>query len=120
MQKNDTYKNILVIVTGLLIFSWIFKLDILWKIAAIVGIASALFSFVARWIEWGWLKLALALGWINSRILLSIIYYLFLFPIALVSRLFRKDPLMIKGNQTKSTYALRDHLYTKKDLENIW
>jgi len=121
MKDQDRYKTILVIVSGLLVISWIFEIPLLISIAVGVGMMlSALFPFVAKWIEWGWLKLALALGWINARILFTIIYFLFLLPIAWFSRLFTKDPLKLKGKHLTTLYTSRDHQYKKEDLENIW
>lgn len=119
-MKKDTPKTILVIVTGLLILSWIFKSALLWKIAAVLGAVSIFIPVIAKGIEWAWFKLALGLGWINSRILLSVIYFVFLLPIAWLSRLFTKDPLMLRAKSSNSTYVSREHHYIKKDLENIW
>lgn len=119
MQQQDRFKTILVIVTGLLALAWIFDIPILGRISLAIGAISVFIPAAARAIEWGWLKLALALGWINSRILLSVIYFAFLLPIAWVSRLFTKDPLALK-NKRASLFVTRDHLYTGKDLENIW
>ena len=47
-------------------------------------------------------KLGYALGWVNSRILLSLVFIAVLLPIALVMRLFGYDPLRIhrKGQKT--------------------
>lgn len=117
---GDRYKTILVIVTGLLAIGWIFDLPILGKIAVFIGALSIFIPAAARAIEWGWLKLALALGWVNSRILLTIIYFLFLMPLAWLSRIFTKDPLTLKRTTRNTLFVARDHLYTRKDLENIW
>lgn len=117
---QDRYKTILVIVAGLLVASLIFKSAWLLYLALGVAALSAFVPAIAQGIEWGWLKLALGLGWINSRILLTLIYFLFLLPIAWISRLFTKDPLMLKRPKTKSLFVTRNHTYTKKDLENIW
>lgn len=119
-MQQDRYKTILVIVTGLLAIGLIFKIDWLNLLALSIGILSIFFSAAARSIEFAWLKLALVLGWINSRILLSIIYFVFLLPLAWVSRLFTKDPLSLRNRKTSSIFTTRNHLYTKKDLENIW
>lgn len=94
--------------------------QILSHIALWVGVASILFPFAAKWIEWAWLKLALGLGWVNSRILLTVIYFVFLLPIAWLSRLFTKDPLQLQRKKYSSLYHSRDHQYKKEDLENIW
>jgi hypothetical protein len=125
-QNQDRYKNILVIVIGFSVIAFVFRNRfpqfsmILGYVALGLGLVSLLSSFAAKWIEWGWLKLALGLGWINSRILLSVIYFVFLLPIAWVSRLFTKDPLKLKAKTASSLYNVRDHEYKKEDLENIW
>lgn len=120
MQNQDRYKTILVIVTGFLAISWIFNTPILAKVSTAIGALCIFFPTVAKWIEWAWFKIAVVLGWINSRILLSVIYFIFLLPIAWLSRLFTKDPLQLKGKVSQTLYTPRAHLYKKEDLENIW
>ena len=119
-MQSDKYKTILVIVTGLLAIAWIFAIPLLGKIAVVIGAISIFVPAAARGIEWVWFKIALGLGWINSRILLSVIYFLFLLPIAWISRLFTKDPLALRKNKRATLFVTRDHLYTQKDLEDIW
>jgi hypothetical protein len=120
VQNNERYKTILIIVIGLLAGSLIFKSTPLLYAALAVGALSAFVPTVAKGIEWAWLKLALGLGWVNSRILLSLIYFIFLLPIAWISRLFTRDPLMLKRPKVNSLFVTRNHTYSKKDLENIW
>jgi hypothetical protein len=43
-----------------------------------------------------WLKIAHAIGWFNTQLLLSIIFILIFTPIGLVMRLLRKDPMKRK------------------------
>ncbi len=125
MQNQDRYKTILVIVVGFTAIGWIIRsrwgvetyLD---KIALGLGLLSIFIPAAAKAIEWAWLKFAFALGWINSRILLSIVYFIFLLPIAWLSRLFTKDPLRLKAKSAESLYNTRDHVYKREDLENIW
>jgi hypothetical protein len=120
VEKQDRFKTILVIVIGLTALAWIFKIRYLAEIAFAIGLVSILIPPAAKAIEWAWLKLALALGYVNSRILLSIIYFVFLLPIAWIAKLFTKDPLMLKAKNSSSLYTTRNHLYKKEDLENIW
>jgi hypothetical protein len=119
-MQQDRFKTILVIVTGLLAISLIFELRILGQIALAIGVLCVFIPLAAKGIEWFWQKLALALGWTNSRILLSVIYFGFLMPIALLSRAFTKDPLSIKGKKASSLFVSRNHAYKKNDLNNIW
>jgi len=126
MQNQDRFKNLLVVVVGFYAISFLTRnrypqfSQILGNVALGIGVLSLIFPFVARWIEWAWLRLALGLGWINSRILLSLIYFVFLLPVAWISRLFTKDPLMLKAKNASTLYNVRDHEYKKEDLENIW
>ena len=118
-SMENRYKNILVIVSGLLVFYYIFRLEALILAATTIGVLASLLPFFAKYLEKLWLKLALLLGWINSKILLSIVFYVFVLPLAIISRLFTKDPLKLK-KQKSTVYIDRDHLYTKQDLENLW
>jgi hypothetical protein len=118
--QQDRYKTILVIVTGLLAIALIFKIQWLMLTSFAIGALSVFIPPAARAIEWAWLKLALGLGWVNSRILLTVIYFIFLLPLAWISRLFTKDPLSLRNRKTSSLFVTRNHAYTKNDLENIW
>ncbi len=50
------------------------------------------------------LKVAHAIGWFNTRAILIVIYFLFITPIAVVMKLFGKDPLNRKIDRNASTY----------------
>ena len=45
-----------------------------------------------------WMKLGYLLGWLNSRIILGIVFFLVLQPIALIMKLSKYDPLKLKFN----------------------
>ncbi len=50
-----------------------------------------------------WLKVAHAIGWFNTQVLLSIVFILIFIPTGFVMRLFRKDPMKRKM-ATEGTY----------------
>ena len=116
----DKIKALLVIVTGLVILFFIFKGKGFLYAAAIVGVLSLMIPVIGDGILWVWFKLAEVLGWINSRILLSLMFFVFLFPIAFLVRLSKKNFFHLKKTSEPSVYTKRDHKYTKEDLENIW
>lgn len=67
-----------------------------------------------------WLGLSLALGAVMSRLILCLIFFIVVTPLALVMRLFGHDP-MRRGAWKKdrqSTFVTRDHQFTAEDLEN--
>jgi hypothetical protein len=118
-KKTFPHSTILIIVLGLLVLSFLFKAPVLVTIATVVGVISMIFPPVAFGVEWIWLKLAETLGWINSRLLLGIVFFVFLSPIALLHRLFHKNPLQLKKTNG-SIFVAREHAYTEKDFENMW
>lgn len=118
-KKTFPHATILIIVLGLLVLSFIFKANVLVTIATIIGVVSLIFPPVGYGVEWFWLKLAETLGWINTRLLLGIVFFVFLSPIAFLHRLFHKNPLQLKKT-SGSVFVAREHTYTEKDFENMW
>jgi hypothetical protein len=127
-SESEKLKSILVIVVGFLVFytladrKYIFadyKKHIFYYIAFGVGLLSLISTAARNGILFLWGKIAQVLGWINTRVLLSAVFYLFLFPIAIISRLFSKNMLQLKKQQG-SVFIERNHQYTKEDLENTW
>jgi hypothetical protein len=55
----------------------------------------------------GMLKLSGYMGWVNTRVLLIIVYYLVFTPVALVFKLIGKDPLERKLDREAPTYWKR-------------
>jgi len=51
-----------------------------------------------------WMKLAFILGWLNTRIILAIMFYLVFAPIGLILRLFKKDLLDKRIEKGKASY----------------
>ncbi len=58
------------------------------------------------------------IGWINSRILLGVLFYVFFTPVAVVFKLIGRDPLDRKIEKEKSSYWVpRKHDTDKKRYE---
>jgi len=55
----------------------------------------------------GWMAFARALGYVNSRILLSLVYYVVMTPLGLVLRLIGQDPLRRRGARQQSYWVPR-------------
>ena len=66
-----------------------------------------LFPSVLRPVYIIWMKFASLLGWINTRIIFFLIFYLVFTPAGLVMRLFGKDPLDRKIDKKKTSYWLK-------------
>ena len=54
-----------------------------------------------------WMVLALLLGWIMTRVILTLVYYLVLTPIALLGRAFGEQFLQLKTSTEAKSYWVR-------------
>lgn len=52
-----------------------------------------------------WMRFAQALGWINTRIILSVIFFMLFFPFGMVMRMFN-DPMRRKLDASAESYRL--------------
>ena len=132
MNKKEKNKAKKTIVIGLLILSLISRvfnylgkdfpnLDVLVPSAIVLTIIFLISQRIGDFVLKIWFKIAEILGWINSRILLTIIFYFILYPTALLQRIFsKKDNLYLKNTQLKTTFIDRRHTYNKKDLKYGW
>lgn len=110
----------LAIVSGFVALSLIFDLPILTYIALVIGFGSLLSGTIQRGIIFVWEKFAKVLGTVNSYLLLSIIFFIFLTPLALLMKLFnKKDELRLK-KPTETNFFERNFKFKKEDMSNIW
>jgi Saxitoxin biosynthesis operon protein SxtJ len=77
-------------------------------------------THIAHALAYSWMKLGEFLGAINSRIILGLVFFLFLTPIALMARLSGRDRLKIRKAPKDTNYVTRNHTYTADDLKNTW
>lgn len=120
-QRLKSIESCLVITVGLLaLFLWL-KNPWLLRSALVVGALGAFSPWAADKIHRGWELLARALGWVNGRILLSAVFFVFLTPIAWFARRAKAMDLQLRRKpEGGSYYVERDHTYEPKDLENTW
>jgi hypothetical protein len=92
---------------ALLLF-WRHRLHAAFYVGAVAGplllVAAVIAPRALAPVERGWSALAAALGWVNTRILLAVVYFLVFAPIALVMRVAGKDPLERRPDRRRSTY----------------
>jgi hypothetical protein len=59
---------------------------------------------VLRPVEKAWMKLSLALGWVMTRVILTVLFFAVFTPIGAVSRLFGKRFLCLETDESCDTY----------------
>ena len=91
----------------------------LWIVCGL-GMTGLFFPWLSEWITTLWMGLANLLGKISSTILLTIVFYLILTPVALLRKLFRKENNTDQASKNNSAFQERNHTFSSADLENPW
>ena len=83
------------------LFAHSFRIWTIW-----ISIPSLVFAIARpRWLYYpylAWMKLGDMMGWLNSRLILGLVFLLVLLPLALIMRIFGHDPLKVKKTDQKS------------------
>ena len=119
LRKFGLVTGAIVVVLFALFFPWVFNFGMPvwpWILATLLWLPALLVPNALRPVYNGWMKVGHALGWVNSRIILGILFYFIVLPMGLVMRLLGKDPMSRKLDQssisyrTESVKAPKDHL----------
>jgi hypothetical protein len=125
MNRQKHLETILVLVLALGVIYWLSHIKrpelakYLLLTALILGLIGVFIPSLADKIHWAWMKLAHVMGWVMSKVILTVVFFVFLFPMALLMRVFGKGAVKLK-QEGSSYYKNRDFVYDKESLENVW
>ena len=111
--------DLAVMVGGFCLIGYAINVYLMIWIALGVGAVSFLIPWVGKKVVAGWMLFSQAIGYVMSRVLLTIVFFLVLFPVALIYRISNKDSLDMKSGKGP-IFKTRNHTYTAADLENPW
>lgn len=128
LTREKELETILTICVGLVVIFFISERQLLagthkkalLTVAVLIGAIGLFSNLLTSYVAMAWMKLSEVLGAIMPKIILSIVFFLFLFPVAMLMRLFSKTNLLQLKKEKDSYYFTRNHTYTAKDLEQIW
>ena len=87
-------------------------------IGGVLTAAAYIFPTILLPLQKIWMAIAVVLGFIMTRVILSFLFYLVITPINFISRLFGKDFLNLKIEKEKKSYwNLREEEYEKSSTE---
>lgn len=84
-------------------------------IAIVLVLIGSLVPPAAKLFHRVWFTIAFALGWVNSRILLTLIYFLVFVPHGLISRMVGRDPLQLRQPKGESYWHKREKTRQAKE-----
>jgi len=111
---------ILVLLFGLLI-PWVVDIDFPawpWWILAVTGSMAIIYPLSLKPFYQVWMLFGAIMGWINTRLILGIVFYFVFMPFGLIMKLFGKDLLSIKLDKTLTSYRVINNVQEKDDMEN--
>jgi hypothetical protein len=117
--KSNPSKTALTISVGFIIVYLILKENWPLYFSLFIGITAMVSNKLSKIIEKIWFKIAEILGLFIPNIILTLVFFMFLFPISLVQKLFNSDSLNIK-KRSKSNYVSANKTFSPKDLKNPW
>jgi hypothetical protein len=122
MKKSNINptKTVLTICTGILVIYCFTKLGWLIYLAMAIGLTGMFSSMLSLLIDRLWMKLAWLLGLVIPNILLAIVFYFVIFPITLLSRLFRRIDFLTLKNRDSSLFTNTGKQFTATSFTKPW
>jgi hypothetical protein len=120
LNREKQLETMLTIAVGFFLIAWGTKNKYIFFFALLIGGIGMFSKTATKYISNGWMQIGEAIGAVSSRIILSGIFFLFLFPIALIYRISRKDSLLLKKSNCASYFISQNRLFSAQDLKNPW
>jgi hypothetical protein len=122
MSRVKVLETILVLILALgVVYWWFGRNPYILLAAGIIGVIGLFIPVLAVKIHRAWMKLAEGIGYVMSKVILTIVFVVFLLPVAFLARLFRKGNGSVQMKHNSKTYFKeRNFTYTKESLENVW
>ena len=117
--KSNPPKTLLAIIFGFVLFYFIYDYEQLIIIAFLLNIIGLLSNQLSKYVENIWFFIAKVLGYIIPNLLLVLIFYLFLFPISVFSKIRSKDLLNLKKNK-ESNFISVEKKFDSNTFKKTW
>ncbi len=88
-----------------------------WIIGIFLGIWAIVAPATLNFVYQIWMRIGLVLGWIQTRLILGIVFYVIICPMALIKRLLNQDTMRRSFEPNLSSYALTSQIKTKESME---
>ena len=88
-----------------------------WIIAGVLGSLALLIPQSLAPIYQGWMRVAQVLAWVNSRIILGIIFFIIVTPMGLIMKIMKRDPLQRKFEFRLESYRVSSQIKNKLSME---
>jgi hypothetical protein len=88
-----------------------------WLVAGTLWLVALLAPMALRYVHRGWTRLGLVLGWINTRVILTVIYAISFVPLGVTMRLLGRDPMARRLDPACESYRVASRARPQKHME---
>ena len=89
-----------------------------WCVAALLWVLALLQPSMLSYLYDGWTRLGWVLGWVNTRVILTLIYLVLITPLGMVMRLFGRDRMARRFDQGSVSYRSISRQRPVADMEH--
>lgn len=121
LRKFGITTGAIIVVLFALFFPWVFDMTSMpmwpWIMAGLLWVPALLMPATLNPVYKTWMKIGHGIGWVNTRIILGVLFYVLVLPMGLIMRLFGKDPMARKLDASVSSYRIKSVSEPKDRLE---
>ena len=121
LRKFGITTGAIIVLLFVLFFPWLFDVEKMplwpWIITCALWLPALLMPGILRPVYTTWMKIGHGLGWINTRIILGLLYYVLILPMGLIMRLSGHDPMKRKLDKSVKSYRVESVSEAKDRLE---
>ena len=99
---------------------WLFSLAYApwpWVFGAVLVVWALLAPRTLQPVHAGWMKFGQVMNWINTRVILSLLFYGIFTPLGITMRLLGRDPMQRRLDKTLPTYRVKSDNDAKDNVE---
>ncbi len=121
LRKFGLTTGAIIVVLFAFFFPWVFDMAAMpmwpWIIAGLLWGPALLMPAVLRPVYTTWMKIGHGIGWVNTRIILGVLFYVLVMPMGLIMRLLGNDPMTRKRDESAASYRKESISEAKDRLE---
>ena len=88
-----------------------------WVLASMLWICALIMPATLKPVYAGWMKVGHVLGWINTRIILGLMFFTVFFVVGLILKVLGKDPMSRKIDKSLESYRVPSRVHAKNHVE---
>ena len=121
LRKFGLVTGVVVVVLFAIFFPWVFDATAMpawpWILAGLLWLPALIAPNSLQPVYAVWMRIGYAIGWINTRIILGLVFYFMILPMGLIMRMFGNDPMARKYDKSVASYRIRSTSEPKDRLE---